>query len=100
MVAQDRKRGVRVPAPLDASEMSQLAAWSLGQLLRPTVSDTLAELIHFESNYTLPLSPTLEGVEARKHQDALYRFRCYADPLFFEGLVPALPPRADLEYRY
>lgn len=97
---EDRVMGNRVPAPLPADQAAAVAAWSLGHLLSATVEDRLATVLHQGSNYTLPLAPLRINAEAMRRQDVLYRVRCYADPFFFEQLVPAASPWPGLDFRY
>ncbi len=100
MQREERQRGQRVPAPLPADQVAAITAWSLGHLLRPTAEDRLAQVFQRGSNYTLPLAPLRIKAPGLKQHDIVYRFRCHADPIFYELLTPALPPRPELEFRY
>lgn len=94
------KRGHQVPARPTAGEVGALAAWSLGQLLRPEVEDRLARVFQNGSNYTLPLAPIMDDAADVRRVDTAYRFRCLADPTFYEWLAPCIPPRVAIRFRF
>jgi hypothetical protein len=100
LTKDDKLHGVSAPARPNASQVAQLAAWSLGQLLRPGLQDPLADAFAMGENYTLPLSPEKSLAAALRRDSAIYRFRCYADPFFYEVLCPCIPARVDIRYRY
>lgn len=93
-------RGVQAPARPTAAQTAAITAWSLGQLLRPDLDDRLALVFNQLSNYTLPLAPVMQDAQALRRDNAMYRFRCYADPLFYESLAPCLPPRVGIRFRF
>lgn len=94
------KRGIQVPAKPDAGQITALAAWSLGQLLRPELEDRLAMVFANSSNYTLPLAPLMTDADQVRNVDTIYRLRSLANPSFYEFLAPSLPPRVDIRFRF
>jgi hypothetical protein len=86
----DQHNKPKADSPKVSADVAAMCAWSLGQLLRRDGVDRFAEAMLRDANITQPIAPMGKGftLEWMKERVAIYRYRCYADPVLFEVLVP------------